>query len=148
MSYHPIIRMTALLGVLALPAVALGDMSVYRQKAIDELQLMTTHELAQEAAQVCAHTQLHAWGNRRSLSSPYPDLSRAVRESGHKVTLLDYLRRIGLVVRAKEGREPRWLALVNTEARRDVDDSYDTRCYDYVEHLTLPPALAAKRGRR
>jgi hypothetical protein len=52
MPFTPPITCITWLGALALPGAPLGDMTLSRQKAIDARQLMTTHQLAQETAQV------------------------------------------------------------------------------------------------
>jgi hypothetical protein len=72
------------------------------------------------------------------VSSSYLDLSRADHETQSKEAWLDDLRLIGLVLRAKEGREPRCLPLVNAEARRAIRNTREIRGDDFVENLTLP----------
>jgi hypothetical protein len=130
-----------ILGLTALPADAM------RAREIAELQLFTIQELSQEAADTCmaANTQSTLRAIALSPEYKYPNFNMAVAASRSWSQQVDYLRRIGLVLRAKLGYEPRWMPHLIEEAQRHMTDNRQTRCYDFVPGLRLPPALTGRR---
>jgi len=103
--------------VLTLSLVANGY-AQYTSQTVEELKLMTDHELATEAALACAFKWIQLEGAEELVKMGALRQSKAEAEESKRNS--EYFTRIGLVVRSRRGQDPSWLtALKASQSARD-----------------------------